>query len=180
LRWFRAASRSGVLSTSRREATCAWDERARRLRQNGPQILAHLLQGTRELVKLRGLVEKEIRAGFLALGSILHVGKVGQHDDFRGRSHHFQLAQHLDAIAPRHANVEDDDVGPCLANGVEGPGYIFGLPYHVYIRQVQRHGDQAFPHGGRIVANKDFELVHHPGLYTFRTLKSIGEGLIPL
>jgi hypothetical protein len=98
--------------------------------------LAHLLQGKRDLVKLRGLVEKEIRAGFLALFSILLVGKVGQHDDFRGRIHLFQLAQHLDAIAPRHANVQDHDVGPCLANGVQGPRCIFGLPYHIHLRQV--------------------------------------------
>jgi len=144
----RAASRAGARSTRRRETLIGRDERVRRLRQrdrrlrqNGPQPLAHLLQGERDLVKLGGFVEKEIRAGLLALDSILHVRKVGQHDDFRGRSHHFHLAQHLDAVAARHANVEDDDVGPCLANGVEGPGYIFGLPYHIYIRQVQRHGD---------------------------------------
>jgi len=125
------------------------------VRKNGPQTLAHLLQGLRDLVKLRGLVEKKVRAGFLAPCSILHVGKVGQHDDCRGRSHLFQRAQHLDATAPRHANVEDHDVGLCLADGVQGSGRIFSLPHHIHLRQVQRHGDQAFPYGGRIVANKD-------------------------
>jgi len=133
----------------------------RRLRSSGPQTLAHLLQGKWDLVELCGLVEKKVRAGCPALGSILLVGKVGQHDDGRGRSHPFQPAQHLDATAPRHANVEDDDVGHCLANGVHGSGRIFGLPHHIHLGQVQRHGDQAFPHRGRIVANKDPELAHY-------------------
>jgi len=157
-----AAPCANVLSTRRRGAIFGRDERVRLLRQSGPQPLAHLLQGKRDLVKLDGLVEKEIRAGLLALGSILHVRQVGQHDDFGGQSHHFHLEQHLDAIAARHANVEDHRVGPCLANGVQGPGRIAALPYHVHFRQVHRHGNQALPYGGRIVANKDLELVHHP------------------
>jgi hypothetical protein len=139
-----------------------------------------LLQGKRDLVKLRGLVEKEIRAGFLTLFSILLVGKVGQHDDFRSRSHLFQPAQHLDATAPRHANVEDYDVGPCPANGAQGPGSILGLSHHIHLRQVQRHDDQALSYGGRIVADENLELVHHSRLYTPGTLKSIGGSLILL
>jgi hypothetical protein len=107
-----------------------------------------VLQSLRELVKLRGLVEKKVRAGFLAFLSVLDMGKVGEHDDLRGRRHLFHLAQHLDAIAPWHANVEDHDVGPCLANGRQGPRHIFGLPHHIHLWQVQRHGDQAFPYSG--------------------------------
>jgi hypothetical protein len=109
----------------------------------------------RELVKLRGLVEKEIRAGFLVFLSVLGIGIVGEHDDLRSRVHLFHLAQHLDAIAPWHANVEDHNVGPCLANGVQRPRHILTLPYHNYLGNVQQHGDQVFPYGSRIVANKD-------------------------
>ena len=114
----------------------------------GPQTLAHLLQRLRELVELCGLVEKEIRAGLFAYVPVLGMGIVGQHDDFRGRVQPLHLAQHLDAIASRHANVEDHDVGPCLANGDQGSGRIFGLPHHSDIGQVQRHCDQTFPYRG--------------------------------
>ena len=114
----------------------------------GPQTLAHLLQRLRELVELCGLVEKEIRAGLFAFVPVLGVGIVGENDHFRGRVQLLHLAQHLDAIAPRHANVEDHDVGPCLANGGQGSGRIFGLPHHSDIGQVQRHSDQTFPYNG--------------------------------
>jgi hypothetical protein len=55
-----------------------------------------------------------------------------------------------------------------------------GLPYHSYFGQVQCHGYEVFPYGGRIVADENLELIHHSRLYTFGAPKSIGEGLIPL
>jgi hypothetical protein len=113
-----------------------------------------------EVQRREGLGEEEIRARRTRVPLGFVVGVARQHHDRRvGRRRlRAQPAAGLDAVQPRHVDIEEDDRGPGVAGALDGLLTVAGLGHPVAGDVLERRRDQ--PADAGIVVDDEDRPVH--------------------
>jgi D-alanyl-D-alanine carboxypeptidase/D-alanyl-D-alanine-endopeptidase (penicillin-binding protein 4) len=111
--------------------------------RRAPQHRAH---ARRDLVEIEGLDDVIVRAGVQPGHTVPDVIARGQHDDRGGVAAPPQLAQHVEAVAPRQAEIEQHQVERRRAQR-RGRGLAVAHPIHGKAGRAQRRLQPLCNHG---------------------------------
>ena len=133
-------------------------------------VQANGIDGVEQLMALVGLgdVALHARLEHAANGAQLDVG--GQHEDFQPRVIGAQLANELQAVDPRHTQVQEQQVDLVLGQGAEDRIAVGGLADHLQIIAGGQEKSQAVAHDAMVIGNQDVQALH----FHFQSLFLLG------
>src|SRR5579859_1501765 len=110
------------------------------------------------LVEVRGLVQKVVRARGHAFISILRIRKVRANQHLQPGMPWPDRSQNVQPRASGHLQVQDDRIGIRLLDGRNRFRHVAGLPDHLDARNVLQQVVQPFDHKFGVICNKDAHL----------------------
>src|SRR5262249_14198096 len=105
-------------------------------------------------------VEEELRPEVEAPLAVLRRGVICKHDEFRRVFVLAHVTQQVDARAPRHAHVDDRDVGLVLDQQLEGLHAVFRLAHQLDAVDLAQQVYEALSYDRGIVGNEYFHWAH--------------------
>ncbi len=115
----------------------------------------------REQLLARRVLEQVPGRARLDRGNRVGVRVVGGEDQHPGaRAAAGELGDRVDAVAPRHAQVHQDDVGIEAEHEVRGLGAAGALPEHGEAGSRGEHGAQSVPYDGMVVHEQQRDVSH--------------------
>jgi hypothetical protein len=135
-------------------------------------VVADPVHEPQQVQRREGLGEEEVgaRGPRVALGGAAGVG--GEHDDggVGGPGLRAHAPAGLDAVQPRHVDVEEDDLGLDLARALDRLEAVAGLAHAVARDVLERGGDE--PADAGVVVDDEDRVVHESPLLSRSNVSS--------